>query len=103
MTVVLMANIAAGSAAIGSSPPGTFSVVVATSAPTGDPCGSQHRTFHDHALCCASVSCAAFVPVDVMLAIVPDVRSPAITGGDLNFRSHAPPALFHPPKLLIIA
>lgn len=101
LALLLLASLAHGSAAR-IDPPGTLSVV-ATSAPSGDPCGSQRGAFHDHVLCCSSASCSVFVPVNVAFAFAPDVRTTWIGGADLDFSSHAPPALFHPPKLLVIA
>jgi hypothetical protein len=102
MTFVLLASLAHGSSVIQTDPPGTISVAIA-SAPSGDPCGSQHGAFHDHALCCSSASCPVFVPVDVVIDLALDVRAKTIVGADLNFSSHAPPALFHPPERLVIA
>ncbi|MGH8630358.1 MAG: hypothetical protein ACREU7_06290, partial [Burkholderiales bacterium] len=77
--------------------------VAIASVPSGDHCGSQHGAFHDHALCCASASCPVFLPVDVVFELAQDVRALTVAGSDWNFSSHAPPAPFHPPKLLVIA
>ncbi len=102
MTFVLLASLAHGSSVIQTDPPGTLSVAIA-SAPSGGPCGPQHGAFHEHALCCSSASCPVFVPVDVVFELALDARAKTIAGSDSNFSSHAPPALFHPPKLLVIA
>ena len=102
MALVLLASLAYGSSAIQSEPPGKL-FMAAASTPSGDPCDSQHGAFHDHALCCSSASCPAFVPVDVISEFAHDTSARTIAGSDSNFSSHAPPALFHPPKLLVIA
>ncbi len=102
MTFVLLASLAHGSSVTQTDPPATLSAAIA-SAPSGDPCGPQHGALHDHALCCSSASCPVFVPVDVVIDLALDVRGKTIVGADSNFSSHAPPALFHPPKLLVIA
>ena len=102
VTFVLLASLAHGSSVTQTDTPGTLPVAIA-SAPAGDPCGSQDGAFHDHALCCSSVSCPVFVPVDAVFELALDVRAKTTAGSDLNFSSHAPPALFHPPKLLVIA
>jgi hypothetical protein len=102
MALVLLASLAHGSSAIQSGPPGK-PFVVAASTPSGDPCDSQHGALHDHALCCSSASCPAFVAVDAVSEFARDTRGKTIAGSDSNFSSHAPPALFHPPKLLVIA
>ncbi len=102
MTFVLLASLAHGSSMTQTDPPGTLSVAIA-SAPSGNPCDSQHGAFHDHALCCSSASCPVFVPVDAVCELALDVRAKTIAGSDLNISSHAPPALFRPPKLLVIA
>jgi len=102
MTFVLLASLAHGSSVTQTDPPGTLSVAIA-SAPSDDPCGPQYGAFHDHALCCSSASCPVFVPVDVVFELALDVRAKTIAGSDLNISSHAPPALFRPPKLLVIA
>jgi len=102
MTFVLLASLAHGSSVTQIDPRGTLSVAIAA-APSGDPCGSQHGAFQDHALCCSSASCPVFVPVDVVFNLGLDARAKTIAGSDSNFSSHAPPALFHPPRFLVIA
>jgi len=102
MTFVLLASLAHGPSVTRIDLPGKLAVASA-SAPPGDPCGSQHGAFHDHALCCSSASCPVFLPVDVVFELALDVRAKTIAGSDFNFSSHARPALFHPPKRLVIA
>jgi hypothetical protein len=102
MTLVLLASLAHGASMTRIDPPAQLSVV-ALSAPSDDPCGSRQSAFHDHALCCSSASYPLFVPVEVVFELVFDTRSKTIGDSDANFSSHAPPALFHPPKLFLIA
>jgi hypothetical protein len=102
MTFLLVASLVHASSGARIDPPGKVSMAVAA-APSDDPCGSSHGAFHDHALCCSPASCSAFVTTDAAFAIALDGRASAIAGSDSNFRSQAPPALFHPPKLLIVA
>ena len=102
MTLVVLASLAHGSSVTRTDPPAQVSVA-ALSAPSDDPCGSGQSAFHGHALCCSSAACPLFVPVDVVLELILDTRSKTIGNADVNFSSHAPPALFHPPKLILIA
>jgi len=102
LALVFLANLALVSAATRTGSPETLSIAAA-SAPSGDPCGSRHGALHDHALCCSSASCSVFVPVDVAVVLAQHRPAPSIAVSDLSFSSHAPPALFHPPKLLVIA
>ncbi len=102
MTFVLLASLAHAPSVARIDLPGKLAVASA-SAPSGGPCGSWHGGFHDHALCCSSASCPTFVPVDVVFEFAQDARTKTIAHSDLNFSSHAPPALFHPPKLLVVA
>jgi hypothetical protein len=102
MTFALLASLAHGPSATRLDVPGKLAVASA-STPSGDPCSPSHGGVHDHALCCSSASCPTFAAVDVVFELPDAARTREIAQSDLNFSSHAPPALFHPPKLLVVA
>jgi hypothetical protein len=102
MMFVLLASLAHGPSAARIDLPGKLAVVSA-SAPAGEPCGPSHGGVHDHALCCSSASCPTSAAVDVVFELPQAARTGEIAQSDLNFSSHAAPALFHPPKLLVVA